>query len=242
MNNDRFDVNCMLGRWADGGPTYLDAVDLLAAMDRLGIARALVRHTLGAGYDPAEGNARLTVETAANARLVPCLAAAPDALRPESAAAAVAGARAVCLYPAAHTYPPEPWILGPHLGPLAERRVPVLIELSQCPWDSLERLCAAHPTLRVVLLAPGYRALRPLSALLDRHPHLYVELSNLVVFGGIEALAARFGVERLLFGTGQPRTDGAGIIAALSYSALDGAAVDAISAGNLDRLLAEVEV
>jgi len=243
MAMERIDANCILGRWTSGGPTYRDAGELLVAMDELGIDGALVRHSLGAGYDLAWANVLLAEQIAGSHRLIPCWASIPRTMGERDAgepAAVPVGARAVCVYPATHGYPAEPWALAPLLGPLAEQHALLLIEAAECDWASLDRLAAAFAGLRLLLLSPGYRALRPLYILLDRHPNLHVDLSNLATFRGIEALAARAGPERLLFGTGQPRNDGAGIVAALNYMDLDEAGRAAILGSNLRRLLAEV--
>ena len=60
-------------------------------------------------------------------------------------------------------------------------------------------------------------------------------------FWGIEDLCAHFGAERLLLGTGQPRTDGAGIVTALNYADLAEDKRQAIAARNLERLLQGVQ-
>ena len=72
MNIQHFDVNCFLGKWPEGGPTLDDSGALLAAMDRLGIARALVRHSLGWHDVPALGNSQLMAQLAGQERLLPC--------------------------------------------------------------------------------------------------------------------------------------------------------------------------
>jgi hypothetical protein len=244
---DLFDVNCILGKWPEGGPTLDDRTALLAAMDRLGIGRALVRHTLGWHYHAPYGNELLAAELAGNERLVPCWAALPpgaDEMGPPSAwlaALAASNVRAVCLYPAGQGYPLADWQCAALLGPLAEHRLLLLLELGEIGFPELHWLCAGYPTLRVVLLSTGYRVLRPLYALLEAHPNLYLDTSSLTNFGALEALCARFGADRLLFGTGQPRSDGAGMVAALHYAALEMAQIEAIGATNLEHLLGEVQ-
>jgi len=249
MNIQRFDVNCFLGKWPDGGPTLDGATALLGAMDRLGIARALVRHSLGWHDVPPLGNSVLMAEIAGHeGRLFPCWAALPPAtgemgsMEQWLAALIRSGVRAVCLYPATHGYPLTAWQCDDLLGPLAERRYVLLLELTEVQWESLHWLCATYGELRVVVLNTYYRVLRPLYALLDAHPNLYVDSSTLCGFRAIEDLCGRFGAERLLFGTGQPRADGAGAVAMLNYASLDEAQIRAVSAGNLERLLEEVQL
>ncbi len=243
----RFDVSCFLGRWSEGGPTLATVSELLSAMDSLGIARALVRHSLGKEYFPPDANALLFEELAGQDRLAPCPVALPlstGEMGPPEVWLAQWNAcdvRATCLYPQTHGYPLAPWQCDSLLAPLAERRMPVLIELAQTSWDALHWLCGAYPALPVVLLNAGYRVLRPLYAQLDAHPNLFLDISTVANFRGIEDLCAHFGAERLLLGTGQPRTDGAGIVVALNYADLTEDKRQAIAAGNLERLLQGVQ-
>ena len=249
---ERFDVNCVIGPWPTGGPTLADGDQLLAAMDRLGIARALVRHTAAIHYALSEGNAQLTEALElcrdGQGRLFPCWAAAPSAtgeLGPLDAwldSVAQHGVRAISLYPQSHGYPLAPWQLNDLLHPLNERRMVILFETAQVAWNDLHWLCGEHPGLPVVVMETGYRVLRPLMALLEAHENLHVDISTMSNFYGIEELCRRFGAGRLLFGTGQPRTDGAGVVSALNYARLSAEEVEAISWGNLERLLEEVRL
>jgi hypothetical protein len=217
-------------------------------MDRLGIQRALVRHSLGWHDVPAAGNGVLAAQVAGQERLVPCWSALPLAtgemgtLQGFLGALAANQVRALCMYPATHGYPLAAWQCDALLGPLAERRYVLLLELTEVHWDELHWLCAAHRGLNVVLLNTYYRALRPLYALLEAHPNLYVDTSTLCNFRAIEDLSSRFGANRLLFGAGQPRNDGAGAVTMLNYAALDPRQLRAIAAGNLERLLGEVQL
>ncbi len=242
------DVNCLMGRWPEGGPTLESAAEMLAAMDRLGIARALVRHSLGWQHHPAPGNEVLQQAVAGSERLMPCWAALPAStgemgpMEQWLAALAANGVRAVCMYPAGHGYPLVGWQCDTLLAPLAERHYLLLLELNETNWGEVHWVCGSYPQLRVALLNTGYRVLRPLYRLLETHANLYLDTSFLTNFGGIEEICARYGAERLLLGTGQPRSDGAGMITALNYAALEEGQVQAIAGGNLARLLGEVQL
>ena len=118
----------------------------------------------------------------------------------------------------------------------------LLLEVGEADWQGIDWLCGAYPDLRVVLLNTGYRVLRPLFALLDAHSDLYLDMSTLSNFFGIETACARFGAERLVFGSGEPRIEGAGPVSALNYTALTDAELKGISSGNLERLLEEVVI
>ena len=242
----RFDVNCMLGRWPQGGPTLANTDELLASMNRLSIERALVRHTMAIYHDASRGNELLMAELGGHARLEPCWVVLPDTMHEMGEGwieqMVAQQVRAVAMYPSRQGYPLANWQCDGVLGPLAARRYLLLLEAGEADWHGLHWLCGAHPGLRVVLLGPGYRVLRPLFALLDAHPNLYLDMSTLSNFGGVETVCARFGAQRLVFGTGVPRTEGAGPITALEYSTLTVADLETISAGNLERLLGEVQI
>lgn len=207
-----------------------------------------MRHSLGTYYAPSYSNVLLMEQIAGCERLVPCWTALPPVtgelgeLDDWMATMGNQGVRAVALYPAAHGYPLTPWQCGPLLKALAARSYLVLIEAAETNWEALHGLCEAYPALRVVLLNPGYRVLRPLYGLFAAHENLWLDVSTMTNFGGIEALAARFGAERLLLGTGQPRNEGAGIITALNYAGLEAPLMHKIAADNLEQLLAEVRL
>ncbi len=55
--------------------------------------------------------------------------------------------------------------------------------------------------------------------------------------GGIEALVADYGPQRILFGSGFPESYMGGMMLALRHAQIPDAAKQAIAAGNLERLL-----
>lgn len=244
----RFDVNCVLGRWPEGGATFVAADDLLPAMQRLRIDRALVRESAGSYYDAQFSNQALQSLLAGHENLVPCWTILPTTTgehgsdEEQVATLARNGVRAVCFYPAAHGYRFSAWQCGAMLSLLAERRYVALLDFGQTDFDQIYWLCSTYPELRVVLLTTRYRVLRPLFGLMAECPNVFLELSSLANFRGIEALHARFGPERLLFGSGQPQWEGAGIATILAYSDLPAESLEAINGGNLQRLLDGVQL
>src|SRR5688572_28948638 len=79
--NALFDCKCLLGRRSIHTPLGMPATadELLAEMDRLGIAEALVYHGMALDGHPYEGNQRLLREIAAHPRLHPCWVLLPTA-------------------------------------------------------------------------------------------------------------------------------------------------------------------
>jgi hypothetical protein len=241
-----FDANCAVGPWPTDKPRYETVEGLLAEMERLGIQRALVSHTLARTYDPALGNQALMDEIAGHEALWPCWTLLPpscgemgptDELLAEMARSAV---RAVRLYPREHSYSLDAWQCGELLAALDERRYVVLIDLEQGSWTEIERICRTYPRLALVVTRVGYRQLRPLFALLRQQSNLYCDLSNLSTYLGVEELLDRHGSERLIFGTGLPTADAGGPLARLFYTDAPPATLAAIAHGNLERLLGRV--
>ena len=242
-----FDANCAVGPWPTDKPRYETVEGLLAEMERLGIQRALVSHTLARTYDPAQGNQILMDEIAGYETLRPCWTLLPPACGEMGsvdelmAEMAQAGVRAARLYPREHTYSLAEWQCGELFEALEKRRYVVLLDLAQGSWGDIERICRTYPGLALIVTWVGYRQLRPLFALLRRCSNLYCELSNLSTYLGIEEILDRFGSERLLFGTGLPTADPGGPIARLFYTDAPPSALNAIAHGNLTRLLDRVQ-
>jgi len=250
-----FDANVLLGplnRQPPGAPE--DVPSLLAAMDAYGLSRALVAHTAAKWHDPVTGNERLVDEVAGQDRLVTCWTVLPAATREvpgeeeQVARLLSAGARAARLCPTAFRLNLEPWEVDRLLGALAERRVPLLLDMDNVhwseprPWRFIEWACRTFPALPLVLLRESQSNFRTLFALLDRCPNLVVETSYLQGHDAIHLIVERWGAHRLVFGTGLPVWDPALPIAGLTYAGLDRAALAAVAGGTLRRLLEGCDV
>jgi hypothetical protein len=242
-----FDANCLLGRlpWGEieGGP--VDA--LLARMDRLGVARALVGHTVSWQHDPAEGNRRVVRdlgEHSHDGRLRACWVALPESCAEVSPPevfvrdAIANGVGAVRVYPADHGFDLDSPDFAGYAEACAIAGLPLVVDLAETTWSALDTVARDHPGLAVIGCEIGYRVLRRAAAVLARRPNVYLDLSDLSTHEGLEWLCARFGPERLVFGTGAPRRDAAEAITRLLWSDLDDTAVARIGHQNLEALLA----
>lgn len=242
-----FDCNARIGRCSTPRPEqFTDVAGLLAEMDRAGIEGALVHHAWSVEWDPHKGNEALLAEIAGHDRLRPCFVGLPPGTAevppPHDFAAQVKEAGgAVRLFPKEHQYILNDVTVGHMLDVFSAERVPLLIDIGQTSWGELAGLLRRHPALSVLLLGLYYRVDRYLYPLLERFGNLHVESGTYGVHRGIEAVCARFGAERLVFGTDLPVHEVGGPIAMVTYADISHEEKQLIAGGNLRRLLGEVE-
>ena len=241
-----FDADCFVGRWPTARHQCLDLPGLREEMARLGISRALVRHTWSWWHDPKEGNEALLRQIYSEADLRPCLAATSllgeemGGLDSYLALLKQANAGAVCLFPRSHSYTLAPWSVGSLLDALQGIAMPLMLEMEETSWTEVQATLRDWPRLPVIVTRSGYRVLRNLLPLLRAHRNLYVDIAYLADNEALERIASSVGCERLLFGTGTPQVDGAGAVARLAYSGLSDNDKDMVASGNLDRLLSGI--
>jgi len=238
-----FDCNARIGRCSTPRPEwFLDASGLLAEMDRAGIERTLVHHAWSVEWDPREGNAALLREIGAEDRLYPCFAGLPPATQelppPREFARQVRDLHgAVRFFPVQHNYALSEASVGHLLDALSFERVPVLIDIGQTNWRDVGEVLAHHPALNLVVLNAYYRMDRHLYPLWERFGNLCLDCGSYGVHQGIEAVCARFGAERLLFGTDLPVHEVGGPMALVTYAPISDDEKQRIAGGNLRRML-----
>jgi predicted TIM-barrel fold metal-dependent hydrolase len=242
-----FDCNAVLGPLTAAVTRDLPtASELLAEMDRVGIARSLVYHSLAREWHAPTGNEKLLNAVADSERLEPCWVLLPPAtgemLPPEELLRQMqaSGVHAARLFPGpdTHNFSLAAWCSGTLLAVLEEARVPTFMDLDQTDWETLADLLDRHPHLPIVLTNVSYRIDRYLYPLWERHGNLFVELSSYQGQNAIEAVCERFGAERLLFGTNLPEFEAGPTIAHLAYAEISEPTRSAIAGGNLEGLLA----
>lgn len=249
-----FDANCFFGPVSRPQPGSFDTPEqLLAEMDRLGIAEALVYHADARWHSPARGNEALLAQVGGRARLHPSWVLLPPQTsgmpEPEALVEEMVskGVRAARMFPREHTFCLSEWCLGSLVEKLEEARVPLFLDFDRrhwaeeiVPWEQVAGLCERHPRLPVVLVHESLGSVRNLFALMERYENLLVETSYFVPHHGIEEVCIRFGGNRLLFGTGMPLYEGGGPIGSLALSGTDEANKRLVGGENVRRLLGAV--
>lgn len=248
-----FDANCAIGGGLSAVNSGIrDSEGLLRVMDKKGIDRALVFHSLAKENLMKKGNAKIAEEAARNPRLLPCWVAMPHySGECESPADMLKGMKklgikAVRIFPVYHKVNLHIWLWEELFSVLSRHRIPVFVDFSntgwsqEIDWDGIHKICLAFPELPLILLRQGQVADRYLYFLLDKHRKLYLETSYYQVNDGIGSLVRRFGPERLVFGTGMPLYQPDCPINALCQSGICEEDIRKIACLNLENLLEEV--
>lgn len=246
-----FDCNAFIGLPArrEAFAPAASAADILEEMDFCGVDRALVWHIAQLDASPHLGNQLLAQAIAAHPRLYGAWALLPnqarefppfDAFLEQMQDARVAALRA---FPLDHHFMLNAVAMGSWFEPIVEHRIPFFISVQRgANWDVVYNLMAEYPDLVCVLCDHGCwgedRRFRPL---VERYPYLYVDTSQYLLDGGIEAFVADYGPERMLYGSGFPALHFGGMMLALKHARISQEAKEAIAYHNLVRLLMEVQ-
>ena len=223
--------------------------ELLSDMRHAGIHGALVHHWTAREYDPGYGNRRLLDEIAGEDRLIPCWVLIPHhAGEMPHGAELVAEMRelsvpAARMFPRRHHYRFDEAVCGELFSALEAEEIPLLLDVGlygddqQVAYEEVERLCARHPGLPVVLTKARWESTRDVLALMQSHHNVYVEFSSFQIHYGLEFMAEQVGVDRLLLGTEWPFKSPGAARSFIDYCELSEDEKAAVAGQNLARLL-----
>ena len=243
-----FDCNSYFGLPAR--PTLAPAADagaLLKEMDHCGVDQALVWHIAQHDASPLAGNPLLAEAIAPHPRLWGCWSILPNQAHEfppfEQFLTHMRASRIVALraFPISHHFLLNEVAMGSWFEPMVAHRIPFLLSVRYgADWQIAYSLLAEFPRLVCVICDHGCwgedRRFRPL---LERYPYVYVDTAQYLLDGGIEALVADYGSNRILFGSGFPESYLGGMMLALKHARIQEEAKDAIASGNLERILKE---
>jgi len=191
-----FDCNCYIGQPSGGGPAS-SAEELTAAMDRAGIAQALVWHVAQRDLDPLTGNDLLGRGIAGRQRLVGCWTILPPQTgelgRPSEwlARALAAGVRAFRAFPEQNRYLLRADAVGGLLELMIAARAPLIVSVGK-QWQGVCDLLGELPELTVILSEIGcWGADRYFRPLIERYTNVHLDISDYMLDGGIEAFFRR---------------------------------------------------
>lgn len=244
-----FDSNCSIGMRGIIFPgSFYKVEDLEERMNRYGIKKALVYHSMAREYNASIGNELLLDSIGERDFLLPVWVVmhhhTGEFPEPEMLADAMrhAGVKAVRLFPSEsdQNFSIAQWNCGELLSMLEHYRIPVMLGMEQLDWNGLYDLLINHPELRIILTGLNYRVDRNLFALLEKFPNLLVETAGYKVHMGIENLCSRFGAQRLIFGSGMPFHSGGSAVFMIQYADITESQKHMIAYKNLESLLGGV--
>jgi uncharacterized protein len=215
--------------------------DLVAEMDRVGVAVALVRHAASVRHDPEHGNA-LAADAAqgSGGRLHALGVVSPlasDAGRVVRAAVR-AGVRGLWLgsdlWRGSVATPSA--ALDALLAEVGRAGLPLLVPVEAWGDATAVGERTAGLGIPVVLVGAHYDHVADDLAAAERFAHLHVETSRLAHLGAVESVVARLGAERLLLGTGSPERPPGAPVNAVASARIPATAKEAILGGNAARL------
>lgn len=255
------DAFCCLGRWKRPVNADLyghDAKSLLDQMDFMGIAEAVVHHSIARLSHPIDGNEQAMRMIKGRPRLRACWAILSKASREYASFEKYVdgtfrrGVRCFAVFPRFVISPfgldtsVREYVRAGTFGVLEDRRLPVFLDFGVEPsggqdsadWEALRFLLAAHPKLPVILSEFRLRGgSRLLPGVMDDHPNLRLETSGLWDYMAIEQVAKHWGADRLIFGTRSPWHNTGLALGMVTMSNLPPAQRAMILGGNIEKLM-----
>lgn len=246
-----FDINTYVGRPAKGICQPVTQADqLLAELAPVGVTGALLWHIAQCDASAVAGNELLCSVIDGQEQLLGCWTILP----PQTAEVIDDGFfdrmsdnRIVALraFPDHHRYLLNRTVFSDFLDQLSERRIPLLLSLEKgIAWPGVFQLLGEYPQLTCVLCDIGIWGVnRHTWPLLEKYPNVYVESSLLsLAHEGFETTVARYGSERVLFGSNFPERCPEAAALALLHAGIDEKAKRKIAAENAQKLFAEVQL
>lgn len=240
-----FDADAIVGREIDKDEETAARVDdLVAEMNRCGIARSLVTSHKIALSNPDWGNEELAKDIAQYPRLRGVFGAWLIQERDTPAADEAIdrfvkmNAAGVQLWPAISFAEFTVWQCPDLFAALSDRHLPLFMHSDQASWSNVHDVLKAFPRMVLVLQRVTYADVRKAQAIMKLCPNLHVCTSPPFVGGCVLEQFDRFvGCDRLLFGSGLFKFDVLPAVAQITYSNLSDAKKQQVAGGNLQRLL-----
>lgn len=245
-----FDCNSSFGMRGILYPgSFYKLEDLLDRMNRYGIEKSLVWHSMAREYSPMVGNKMLIDEIKIHSNLQPVWTVmqhhtnempGPEELIKEMK---INNVKAVNMFPADQGFSIAEWNCGELYAALEKYNVLLFIGFDQIgSWDDLYAICNNYPGLQVVITNVNYRINRSIYSLLKKLKNLYIESYGYKVHNGIEEICETFGANRLIFGSGMPVYSGAAAVAPIIYARISQKEKEMIAGKNLEELMGGVSL
>ena len=210
------DALTVVGPWRDRHPDQAYGFDdLLAEHARYGISRRLTLHAEARDGVPDEGNAAIIRLAVLRDDTAPIWTALPprrfggQSAEHLLADAQSAGVAMLALFPETHGHHVAPWANRDLYGAMESVRLPLMLDLANAQganararYEEAHAVATAHPGLPIVLWNAFYMDERLQVPLLDACPNVRIGIATVFIpTWGIEQYTARYGPDRLIFGS-----------------------------------------
>ena len=247
MNLTFFDANLCFGRPIRTVYQPAEtAADLQRVMAQAGITKGLVWHFAQHDYAASDGNQFLAKAIAGRKNLYGCWTILPpqtgEVITPDFFRRMQRN-RIIALrvFPDYHRYLLNRVVFGKFLDEVTERHIPLLLSLEKnsVTWPVIYQFLAEFPNLTCILCDIGiWNSDRFTWPLLETYPNVFLETSLLALEdGGIEETLARYGAERLLFGSNFPERYPEAAMLAVQHADIPAADKEKIASANLEGLI-----
>lgn len=236
------DANTMIGMH----PTHkLDmTVDRLThEMDAYRIAAGVVVSTIGVFHDHTIGNAVVLEAAKSNNRILPAATVNPKHFfgsATDLAEIRQQGFRVFRFFPAEQDWPIDSPAFAAILKQLAPVKAPVMVDIA-LPGDAgkVAHAAADYPA-PVILCGVSLDTLAGALAAMSAVDNLVIETHDLRVPDALGLLVGRVGADRIVFGSGAPRSSAASSLQYVFSSALTDEDKQKVLGGNIRRILEAV--
>lgn len=216
--------------------------EVLASMERCGIAAAVVSAGWSKDYAAGYGNERLCEELKKSERLYGCYTVMPgDCLDFPAAQEAVRdlkakGMVAAKMYPATHYFNADEVSMGAYYDALDKAGVPLFVDYGEVDLRDLKDVLSLHPTLNIVIQNMSWAVLHRIMPYLRKYKNLHLELSNTQA-NRLPEIAVKLGiVDQILFGSGLPKMSPGAARAFIDYALISEEDKQKMAGGNLARI------
>ena len=141
------------------------------------------------------------------------------------------------IHPKLDASPMKDWMFPGIFNVLERTKAPLLVALEECDMEDLANLKRNYPELVLILTNTTQWMNRQYVQFTKTFPNVYLDISNVIEYYGIESLVKTVGANKLLFGTGMPDKEPYDKIYQMLYSDLSADEKEMIASGNFERIM-----
>jgi predicted TIM-barrel fold metal-dependent hydrolase len=206
---DIFDISLW---WApqsvDTFVPYTDWEKQVADWHAAGIDGGIVTSQSSMTEDPFIGNEEIVKLVEGKEDLYACIVLVPEMFFDDLKGAEylkrmkAMGAVAARIYPGRYMHSMQEYVIGPMLRALERENIPLMLWHIDTGWDVMDRICAAHPNLKVIVDSMDRKLLyhaRDYMSLMKKYPNFYMDTYNLVLFREYENICEIDGYQHLMY-------------------------------------------